>query len=229
MTAEMLGSMILLTSVLTAVVYASLPRLRRHRKLDDKVFAFLRRHESDTNNKLMSAVTVLAGHNFLVPANLSLIAFFLYVRRRSWFFIRIAAIAMSSLLLMFLLKSIFKRKRPRDPLFHQVKGLSFPSGHSIFAVTFYGLMIYITNHSIHGRAAKIAIITGFIGLINIIGLSRVWLRVHYASDVLAGFAIGSTWLIISLATLMKLEPEASRIQWMFGGRLLGTGVAPSSL
>jgi undecaprenyl-diphosphatase len=85
------------------------------------------------------------------------------------------------------------------------KGLSFPSGHAIMAVTFYGLLIYILQHNIPVDWMRWIVTALMIALILMIGFSRIYLRVHYASDVLGGFIIGLFWLLISLAVLKWLE------------------------
>ena len=153
----------------------------------------------------MLFITFLGKHQFLIPANLILIFYFLLVKRQNWFSIRVITIAMSSLALMLLLKQLFQRKRPLSPLLKAAKGLSFPSGHAIMAVTFYGLLIYILQHSITIDWFKwLATVLIFV-LIILIGFSRIYLRVHYASDVAAGFIIGLLWLLLSLAVLKWLE------------------------
>ena len=73
------------------------------------------------------------------------------------------------------------------------------------AITFYGLLIYILQHSIESDWIKWLAIGLLIVLIILIGFSRIYLRVHYASDVLGGFIIGLLWLLISLAVLKWLE------------------------
>jgi membrane-associated phospholipid phosphatase len=204
-TAEMLGAMGLFTGALAVIVFSIRPYMRRHKGVDWKVFDLVKEHTTEKNTKIMSTVTVLAKHQFLIPANLSLLGYFLFVRKRTWFSIRVAAIALSSLGLMFLLKHIFKRNRPSEPLLQQVKGLSFPSGHAIFSVTFYGLLIYIISHTINGKMIKWPLIISLLLLIQLIGFSRVYLRVHYASDVASGYIIGLAWLIISLDLLKRIE------------------------
>jgi len=106
---------------------------------------------------------------------------------------------------MLLLKQLFQRKRPLSPLLKAAKGLSFPSGHAIMAVTFYGLLIYILQHTITIGWLNWFLTIIVIVLILLIGFSRIYLRVHYASDVAAGFVIGLLWLLISLAVLKWLE------------------------
>jgi undecaprenyl-diphosphatase len=90
-------------------------------------------------------------------------------------------------------------------LLKAVKGLSFPSGHAIMAVTFYGFIIYILFHTVDHSGAKYFLTALLVILILLIGFSRIYLRVHYASDVLSGFIIGLLWLFISLAVLNRIE------------------------
>jgi len=203
--AEMLGTMAVFTCALAGLVFWTRPYIRRHKKIDLKIFDVVKQHTNERNTRIMSTITVLAKHQFLIPANLSLIFYFLFLRRRTWFSIRVAAIALSSLGLMFLLKYLFKRKRPQPPLLRAAKGMSFPSGHAIFSVTFYGLLIYIISQTQKNKALKWSLIVSLVALIQLIGYSRVYLRVHYASDVAAGYIVGAAWLLISLDLLKRIE------------------------
>ena len=169
------------------------------------IFDKIRPRVNTVNNKFMLFITFLGKHQFLIPANLILIFYFLLVKRQTWFSIRVITIAISSLVLMLLLKQLFQRKRPLSPLLKAAKGLSFPSGHAIMAVTFYGLLIYILQHTITTEWLKWFLIILVFVLIVLIGFSRIYLRVHYASDVAAGFIIGLLWLLLSLAVLKWLE------------------------
>lgn len=89
------------------------------------------------------------------------------------------------------LKALFQRARP-EPIFASL-GYSFPSGHSFAAVTIYGFLAYWLTHSGFGPR-RLWIWIGAVWLIGLIGFSRIYLGVHYASDVLAGFAAGWPWL-----------------------------------
>jgi membrane-associated phospholipid phosphatase len=203
--AEMLGTMAIFTVVLAGVVFRIRPAMRRHKKTDLAVFDLVQKHTNEANTKLMLAVTDLGNHKFLVPANLSLIFYFLFVRKRTWFSIRVASIALSSLGLMLVFKQLFKRKRPATPLLHPVKGKSFPSGHAMMSMTFYGLLIYISSKIVRSAVLKAIITPSLIALILMIGYSRVYLRVHYASDVAAGYVVGLLWLLIALELIKRIE------------------------
>jgi len=202
--AEMLASMYIFTGMLAGLIFLIRPGMRKYKKIDLKILDLIATHENKRNTRIMSFVTMLATHEFLIPANLTLIFNFLFVRKRSWFSIRIVSIALSSLGLMFWLKHLFKRKRPFGPL-QKARGLSFPSGHAIMSSTFYGLLIYITSKTIEDKPLKWLMIILFVTLIQLIGFSRVYLRVHYASDVAVGYIVGVCWLLISLKVLKKIE------------------------
>jgi undecaprenyl-diphosphatase len=174
---------------------------------DQKVFDYLQHYVTPTNNKIMTVFTYLGKHEFLIPANLVLIAYFLFVRKHKWYSIKVPAIALSSLALMFILKHLFGRERPLIPLLAPAKGLSFPSGHALMSMTFYGLLIYITWHTVKNLKLKWSLITFLFLLIIMIGFSRIYLRVHYTSDVLAGFAMGWLWIVVSLKVLRKIEKQ----------------------
>ena len=177
---------------------------------DYKVFDFLRDHVSEKRNNVMLFFTFLGTHLFLIPANLVLIVYFLFIKKHKWYSIKIPVIAITSLLLMFLLKNLFGRHRPDIPLLREAHGLSFPSGHALMSVTFYGLLIYIVWNTVTRPWLKWLLIVLLILLILIIGFTRIYLRVHYPSDVFAGFAIGFLWLVISVWIMRRIEKFSKR-------------------
>jgi len=203
--AELLGTMVAFTGALALLVFAVRPWMRKHKNLDLQIFDELKPHVNKLNDRLMLGVTFLGKHQFLIPANLLLIFYFLFVHKRTWFSIRVASVALSSLVLMFTLKRLFHRKRPLIPLLEPARGLSFPSGHAMMSVTFYGLLIYIISNTIKNKPLKRTLISSLIVLIAAIGFSRVYLRVHYASDVMAGYIVGLLWLLVALDILYRLE------------------------
>jgi membrane-associated phospholipid phosphatase len=203
--AEVLLTLATFSAIIALVVFAIRKPIRRHKGADMMIFDKIKPGVNSVNNKIMLFITFLGKHQFLIPANLILIFYFLFVTKQNWFSIRVITISISSLVLMLLLKQLFQRKRPLSPLLKAAKGLSFPSGHAIMAVTFYGLLIYILQHTIDPNWLRTTSTILIIMLIFLIGFSRVYLRVHYASDVLGGFIIGSLWLFISLSVIKWLE------------------------
>jgi undecaprenyl-diphosphatase len=202
--AGMISNLAIFSAALAGVIFLIRPRMRKHKKIDLRIFDLIKTHTNERNTRVMSAFTFFGTHNFFIPANLLLIFYFLFIKKRTWFSIRIGSIALSSLGMMFLLKALFKRKRPIDPLEH-ASGLSFPSGHAIMSVTFYGMLIYIISKTVKDKPLKLLLIIFLILFIQMIGFSRVYLRVHYASDVAVGYIAGLLWLLISLEVIKKIE------------------------
>ncbi len=94
-----------------------------------------------------------------------------------------------------ILKAIFRRPRPEaffgypDPI-----GFSFPSGHSVASCCFYGVTAAILASRIPSRAGKAAVWAAASSVVLAVGTSRVYLGVHYPSDVLAGYAAAVVWV-----------------------------------
>lgn len=95
-----------------------------------------------------------------------------------------------------LLKHIVQRPRPTEFRLIDESGYSFPSGHSMASAAFYGFFIYLVYKKVRNRKLKIFLITILSLLIILIGISRIYLGVHYTSDVLAGFFVSISYLMI---------------------------------
>lgn len=182
---------------------------------DERAFQFLGGHVNPIRSELMEDVTFLGTHYFLIPLCIVLVIWFLIVRPHKWYSITVPAIAISSVALMLLLKQIFSRPRPLIPLLEAARGFSFPSGHALMSTTVYGLIIYICWKEVRQSVLRWALVTVFSLLILSICLSRIYLRVHYTSDVLAGICLGIAWLLLSITIVRRME------RW---GRHVGDGV-----
>lgn len=99
------------------------------------------------------------------------------------------------------LKRVFERSRPvADGWLVGADGYSFPSGHSAGSVVTYGMLAYLAMRLLPGRAhVPVALLMA--ALAATIGASRMFLRVHYASDVVAGFALGVSWLALCIVSI----------------------------
>ncbi|MBM7692496.1 undecaprenyl-diphosphatase [Peribacillus deserti] len=96
----------------------------------------------------------------------------------------------------YFLKWLFKRERPSILPLIQEHGFSFPSGHSMGSFIFYGSLAVIVAKLSHRKAMNWAAGISFAIVILLIGISRIYLGVHYPSDVIAGFAAGGVWLTV---------------------------------
>ena len=94
------------------------------------------------------------------------------------------------------LKYLIQRPRPEGYRLIEQGGFSFPSGHSMSSMAFYGFLIYLVHKKVKNEKKSKIYTAVFSILIILIGLSRIYLGVHYASDVLAGFSVGLSYLIV---------------------------------
>ncbi|MEM1055484.1 MAG: phosphatase PAP2 family protein [Bacteroidota bacterium] len=106
------------------------------------------------------------------------------------------------------LKWAFGRERPLDPVI-PAEGLSFPSGHATASTIFYSVLVVLVwrwteNRAIRWSAVVLAPVL-FVG----VGLSRVYLNVHFLSDVVAGWCTGAAWLGVSLAIVRAVEARSA--------------------
>ena len=101
-----------------------------------------------------------------------------------------------SVLLNQALKFIIQRPRPTEFRIINESGYSFPSGHSMVSAAFYGFLIYLIYKNVKNKYLKWSLITLLSLVILTIGISRIYLGVHYTSDVIAGFLISISYLII---------------------------------
>ena len=100
-------------------------------------------------------------------------------------------------LLNLALKNIFTRGRPTITHLIKENGYSLPSGHAMASLAFYGLIIYLVYKSVNlSKKVKTILISLLTLLIILIGISRIYLGVHYVSDVIAGYSITTFYLII---------------------------------
>ena len=101
------------------------------------------------------------------------------------------------------LKSILQRPRPNKYRIINETGYSFPSGHSMISMAFYGFIIYLIYKNIKNKYLKWISIILLSILILMIGFSRIYLGVHYVSDVLAGFLFSISYLIVYIKIINK--------------------------
>ena len=100
-----------------------------------------------------------------------------------------------------LLKRILQRPRPTEYRIIEESGYSFPSGHSMISMAFYGYLIYLIYKYVENKNVKWILISLLSILICLIGISRIYLGVHYTSDVLGGFLISISYLVIYISAV----------------------------
>lgn len=102
-----------------------------------------------------------------------------------------------------ILKFIIQRPRPSGFNIINESGYSFPSGHSMISTAFYGFLIYLVYKNIKNKMLRVVLIILLFFLIIMICISRIYLGVHYASDVIGGFCISISYLMVFIMIVPK--------------------------
>jgi undecaprenyl-diphosphatase len=164
------------------------------RRFDRAVLLWIHSNFPGWLEEPMRIVTAL-GYYWVVLPLLALVALLFY--RRGW---KLSAILLTvssvgSFLLTAILKSVFERARPElfDSGYH-ASFYSFPSGHATIAVGFYGMLTLILGYRLRGFARWAVVLSGVL-VVLLIGFSRLYLGVHYPTDVLAGYLSALLWLV----------------------------------
>ena len=132
---------------------------------------------------------------FLIPAYIAIMIYLNQNNRIDEVF-TVFEISSSSLLLGLALKDLFRRPRPLLTHLDSAGGFSFPSGHTLGAFTFFGILIYLTWKSRYPFAVKLLLFIGSLLFATLVGLSRIYLHVHFATDVLGSICIAIIWFML---------------------------------
>lgn len=130
-----------------------------------------------------------------------LLLFLIIFKDRRGIFLNISAIA--SVGINYVLKLIIRRDRPNGLRLVEQGGFSFPSGHTMISVCVYGYLLYIVKSSVKNKFLRYFLSILLVILILSIGISRVYVGVHYFSDVLAGYLLASVILILVIVYTNK--------------------------
>jgi membrane protein DedA with SNARE-associated domain/membrane-associated phospholipid phosphatase len=166
------------------------PLVRFDRVLDD----YLHSHATPPLTTFFLVVTAFGSLEAMVILGVLVAAFLARGRRWTLLGTWLAAVA-GSALLDWLLKGLFQRPRPHfaHPLLAETS-YSFPSGHAMESFVAYGMLAYLAVLALRSWEARVAAVCGAALLVVLIGFSRMYLGVHYFSDVIAGYAAGGVWL-----------------------------------
>lgn len=160
---------------------------------------WLLNHATTASSWFFFGVTQLGGIAVVAGATGLLGLWFAW--RKQWRWLLLFALAIGGgTLLEVTLKNYFLRQRPEfSNAFYHETGYSFPSGHSMMSVLFYGIVAYWLVRTIPHWRQQVAFALGAATLALLIGFSRLYLGVHYLTDVLGGWAAGLTWLAACLS------------------------------
>ena len=171
---------------------------------DYQVFSFLHYYLlSDILTSFLKMITYMGSVWFLGIITLMILCFF----KNKFIGIRLGINLFLVSMLNLLLKNIFLIPRPDTLTLISENGFSYPSGHAMTSLAFYGFLIYLVYQKMKPSILKKMIILLFILLIFLIGFSRIYLGVHHFSDILGGYLISLAYFILFIKLSQKLGME----------------------
>ena len=159
--------------------------------IDNNVYNFISKNiMNDTLSSILKCVTHLGGVAFIVLLG---VLCFMFCKKNRWF---ITFDLVGCTVINQTIKHIVRRPRPNVLRLVEESGYSFPSGHSMISVAFYGLVIYLVYKNVNNKYLKWTLITLLSLLILTIGFSRIYVGVHYFTDVVGGFFLALAYVIV---------------------------------
>ncbi len=153
---------------------------------------------------IMKFITTFASPLFIVA---SLVCIAVLFKNKKFFKVFLITV-LGGLILNNIIKLLVHRPRPSQTfLFASETSYSFPSSHTVVAVIFYGLIIYYIVHNVKKSMFRNVLVCLLFTLIFFIGISRIYLGVHYATDVFAGFIFGIVYLFLIIKFLIPKFEE----------------------
>lgn len=168
-------------------------------QIDSNVYEILFKTITPTNTSIMIGISFLASAGALIT--IAIISLLVFKNKKLPKYITLNLII--SFILNRIIKIIVRRPRPEAFLLVLENGYSFPSAHAMVGFAFYGFIIYLILKSQKNKRQKIIYTTLLSLLIILIGISRIYLGVHYFTDVLGGFLIALLYLILFIKFIYK--------------------------
>ncbi|EDL66549.1 PAP2 family protein [Bacillus sp. SG-1] len=172
--------------------------------VDQAVGEFVSSINTSTISSLMGYITEAGAVIWLAVGTFILTAYLFFTKRSNWFIIFLLINMFGISALTKGLKLLFERERPEVLSQYDGTGFSFPSGHTTGAVALYGYIIYLVGRSHLTNMSKSVWIAFLSIWILAIAASRIFIDVHFFTDILAGLAIGLLWLLVCIFSLETL-------------------------
>ena len=156
--------------------------------------------------KFFYLCTLLANTGTIVFLTVAAVII-LALRRRFAEALLVAVVVAGGQALGTIVKNVLVRERPpvSGALISPPGGYSLPSGHALAALLLYGVLAFLLVRSLRSRSARVAVATGAAVLIAMVGLSRVYLGVHWPSDVVAAWVLGGVWLAVCASVYLRWD------------------------
>lgn len=181
-------------------------------EFDSIISSFIQGWESPILTSIMKFFTFWGAEWTVVFITLVIILFLykiLHYRKETVLFVWVVA---GSSLLNWILKMIFHRDRPTVHRIVDASGFSYPSGHSMVAFSLYGMVTFLLWRHIKSSFGRSMLVFMNAMMIFAIGVSRIYLGVHYPSDVLGGYLASGFWLVTSFCAYQLFLERSDRVR-----------------
>lgn len=169
-------------------------------KMDTTIFNVIKLTRSDYATSVFKMITAFGSAPVFITITLLILIFI--KNKRVGVMVSLNLLAVGALNQIF--KYIVQRPRPIESRLIEESGYSFPSGHSMVSTAFYGLIIYFIFKYVKNKMIRNICCVLLSILVLLIGVSRIYLGVHYTSDVIAGFVFSIAYLIIFITIIPKI-------------------------
>lgn len=203
----------LFISFLSAICFGILALLVSDKKIahfDTAIISFIQGLESPALTNIMKFFTFIGGGIPVVVVTIIILLVLykiLYHRRELILF---TWVVIGSALLNEMLKLVFHRARPTLHRIVDANGFSFPSGHSMAAFSLYGILAFLLWRHLSTTLGRGTLIVFSSVMTLMIGISRIYLGVHFPSDVLGGFLASGCWLAISIWFYQRYQEKRNK-------------------
>jgi undecaprenyl-diphosphatase len=177
---------------------------------DPHVTAWVVAHRTDWLTSVLSVLTWLGSTAVIIPLGLAVGLYFL-IRRRTWQPLALLAAAVAGAIGLYdIVKPLVGRPRPPAAIWiGHYTGPAFPSGHATQSAAFYAMLAIVLGAGLSSRRRAILWSAAALAVL-IVGASRIYLAAHWLTDVLAGYALGATWVAIVVAVLLTTSRDTGR-------------------
>ncbi|WP_409342411.1 phosphatase PAP2 family protein [Paenibacillus sp. MBLB4367] len=164
------------------------------RGFDSSIIERVQGLESETLTKFMKAVSYIGTTVPMVALSLLIMIFLYAVLKHRMELVLFVVAVLGAKIWNDTLKNVFERERPTLHRLVEEVGYSFPSGHSMVAFAFYGILAFLLWRHLKTRTARTILLFFAVAMTLLIGISRIYLGVHYPSDVIGGYMASACWL-----------------------------------
>ena len=184
-------------SLIVFIIVSILVQFNMTDNLDLTIYNFIIGFKNDYLTNFLKIITLFGGEYIIL-----IITFSFFFLKNKKFFLSIFIDMILIVLFNYFLKLFFLRERPVELMIINETGYSYPSGHSMIAVSFYGFIVYLIWNMNIKKIYKYCLSFLIVLLIFLIGVSRIYLGVHFPSDVIGGYSI-SLYFLISYISLIR--------------------------